>query len=69
MSDEAQTPGEASKALEEHLALIEKPTIEVKDLDLRIPGQLSLSALTEVNDRAFEESTLPQVLRAWGPAG
>jgi putative DNA primase/helicase len=44
---------------EEVLREIEKPTIETKDVPLRLPGNLSLAALSRVNDAAWKQNRLP----------
>jgi hypothetical protein len=45
---------------EEMLREIEKPTIETKDVPLRLPGRESIAALRRVNEELREQTNLPR---------
>ncbi len=52
---------EEKRSAEEILRELEKPTIETKDVPLRVPGRESLAALTRTNDEARDKTNLPRL--------
>jgi hypothetical protein len=60
MSD-AESKARTNERAEEILRELEKPDIEVADVQLRTPGQQALAALTRVNEETWKKTGLPRL--------